>query len=59
MGADVVAVERALENHVPVEFQGLSHHWLILHGRYTCVARKPKCPECPIRDLCTFEEKTE
>jgi endonuclease-3 len=58
MGTDVVAVERALENHVPVEYQPLSHHWLILHGRYTCVARKPKCPACPIRDLCTFEEKT-
>ena len=58
MGADVVAVERGLENHVPVEFQQLSHHWLILHGRYTCVARKPKCPTCLIRDLCTFEEKT-
>jgi endonuclease-3 len=58
MGADVVAVERALENHVPVEYQQLSHHWLILHGRYTCVARKPRCPDCLIRDLCTFEEKT-
>ncbi|TNC46780.1 endonuclease III [Rubellimicrobium rubrum] len=58
MGADVVAVERGLENHVPVEYQQLSHHWLILHGRYTCVARKPKCPTCLIRDLCTFEEKT-
>jgi endonuclease-3 len=58
MGADVVAVERALENHVPVEFQPLSHHWLILHGRYTCVARKPKCPACLLRDLCTFEDKT-
>jgi endonuclease-3 len=58
LGADVVAVERALENHVPVEFQALSHHWLILHGRYTCVARKPKCPACLIRDLCTYEEKT-
>jgi endonuclease-3 len=58
MGTDVVAVERALENHVPVEYQPLSHHWLILHGRYTCVARKPKCPACLIRDLCTFEEKT-
>jgi endonuclease-3 len=58
LGADVVAVERGLENHVPVEFQNLSHHWLILHGRYTCVARKPKCPACLIRDLCTYEEKT-
>ena len=57
-GADVVAVERALENHVPVEYQQLSHHWLILHGRYTCLARKPRCPDCLIRDLCTFEEKT-
>ena len=58
LGADVVAVERALENHVPVEFQGLSHHWLILHGRYTCLARKPRCPGCLIRDLCTYEDKT-
>jgi endonuclease-3 len=58
LGADVVAVERALENHVPVEFQNLSHHWLILHGRYTCLARKPRCPDCVIRDVCTFEAKT-
>ena len=58
MGADVVAVERALENHVPVEFQGLSHHWLILHGRYTCLARKPRCPACLIADICTYEAKT-
>jgi endonuclease-3 len=59
MGADVVQVERALENHVPVEFQNLSHHWLILHGRYTCVARKPKCPACLLRDICTYEDKTQ
>ena len=58
LGADVVAVERGLENHVPVEFQGLSHHWLILHGRYTCLARKPLCARCPIADICTFEDKT-
>ncbi|NAZ37577.1 endonuclease III [Rubellimicrobium sp. CFH 75288] len=58
LGADVMAVERALENHVPVEFQTLSHHWLILHGRYTCLARRPRCPDCLIRDLCTWEEKT-
>lgn len=58
VGADVVHVERGLENHVPVEFQGLSHHWLILHGRYTCVARKPRCPDCLIRDICTYEDKT-
>ncbi len=57
-GPDVVAVERALENHVPVEYQGLSHHWLILHGRYTCLARRPRCPACLIRDLCTYEDKT-
>jgi endonuclease-3 len=44
LGADVVAVERALENHVPVEFQSHSHHWLILHGRYTCLARSPDAP---------------
>ena len=58
LGADVVAVERALENHVPVEFQNLSHHWLILHGRYTCLARRPLCGACAIRDICTWEDKT-
>ncbi|PIE11787.1 MAG: endonuclease III [Rhodobacterales bacterium] len=57
-GKDVNAVERAIEDNVPVEFQRHAHHWLILHGRYTCVARKPKCAACLIRDLCTFEEKT-
>ena len=50
-GRDVLAVERALEDQVPAPFQLHAHHWLILHGRYTCVARKPKCPQCPIRDL--------
>ncbi len=58
-GRDVDAVERAIEDHVPVEFQRHAHHWLILHGRYTCVARKPKCGACLIRDLCQFEDKTE
>ncbi|TRD22357.1 endonuclease III [Palleronia caenipelagi] len=58
-GKDVVAVERAIEDNVPAEFQRHAHHWLILHGRYTCVARKPKCPACLIRDLCPFEEKTQ
>jgi endonuclease-3 len=58
-GKDVDAVERAIEDHVPVEFQTHAHHWLILHGRYTCVARKPKCGACLIRDLCSFEEKTQ
>ena len=57
-GRDVAEVERAIEDHVPVEFQSHSHHWLILHGRYTCLARKPKCPACLIRDLCPYEEKT-
>ena len=58
-GKDVNAVERALEDHIPAEFQHHAHHWLILHGRYICVARKPKCGACIIRDLCRFEEKTE
>ena len=43
---------------MPEPYRRHAHHWLILHGRYTCVARKPKCPACLIRDLCTFEEKT-
>ena len=58
-GKDVDAVERAIEDHVPAEFQLHAHHWMILHGRYTCVARKPKCQACLIRDLCQFEDKTE
>jgi len=57
-GKDVVAVERAIEDHIPAEFQLHAHHWMILHGRYICVARKPKCGACIIRDLCRFEEKT-
>jgi endonuclease-3 len=57
-GRDVVAVERAIEDNVPAEYQLHAHHWLILHGRYICVARKPRCPDCLIRDLCAFEEKT-
>jgi endonuclease-3 len=57
-GRDVLAVERAIEDNVPVEFQRHAHHWLILHGRYICVARKPKCGACLIRDLCPCEEKT-
>ena len=58
-GRTVEAVERAIEDHVPAEFQLHAHHWLILHGRYVCVARMPKCPSCLIRDLCQYEEKTE
>jgi len=58
-GRDVEAVERAIEDHVPADFQHHAHHWLILHGRYVCVARKPRCADCLIRDLCLFEEKTQ
>ena len=58
-GRDVDAVERAIEDHIPAEFQHHAHHWLILHGRYICTARKPKCGVCLIRDLCPYEEKTE
>ncbi|WP_273690538.1 endonuclease III [Ketogulonicigenium vulgare] len=57
-GKDVVAVERAIEDNVPAEFQQHAHHWLILHGRYICLARKPRCGDCLIADLCLFEEKT-
>jgi endonuclease III len=57
-GKDVDAVERAIEDNVPAEYLLHAHHWLILHGRYTCVARKPKCPACLIRDLCPYEDKT-
>ena len=57
-GKDEVAVERAIEDNVPAEFQAHAHHWLILHGRYICTARKPRCGHCPIADLCLFPEKT-
>jgi endonuclease-3 len=57
VGKDVVAVERAIEDHIPADFQLHAHHWMILHGRYTCLARNPKCATCVIRDLCLFEEK--
>ena len=58
-GKTVEAVERAIEDNVPVDFQRHAHHWLILHGRYVCRARKPTCGTCLIRDLCLFEDKTE
>ncbi len=58
-GKTVEIVERAIEDHIPADFQLHAHHWMILHGRYICVARKPKCGACIIRDLCPFEEKTE
>jgi endonuclease-3 len=57
-GKDVLAVEQALERIVPQEYRLHAHHWLILHGRYTCVARKPLCPTCVVRDLCRFKDKT-
>ncbi|MCO6383194.1 endonuclease III [Oceanicola sp. 502str15] len=57
-GKDVDAVERAIEDRIPAEYQQHAHHWLILHGRYTCKARKPACANCIIRDICLYEEKT-
>ncbi len=56
-GKNVDAVERAIEDNIPADFQHHAHHWLILHGRYTCKARKPICGNCIIRDLCPYEEK--
>jgi endonuclease-3 len=58
-GANVLAVERALLKRVPAEFLQDAHHWLILHGRYTCKARRPECWRCPIRDVCRFKDKSE
>ncbi len=58
-GKNVDEVEQKLLRHVPKEFKLDIHHWLILHGRYTCVARKPRCGSCIIEDLCEFKEKTE
>ncbi len=57
-GKDVAAVERAIEDRVPADYQRHAHHWMILHGRYICTARKPRCADCLISDLCQFEEKT-
>jgi len=56
-GKDVIAVERAIEDQIPVRYQQHAHHWMILHGRYTCKARKPACAACIIREFCRFEEK--
>jgi endonuclease-3 len=58
-GKTVLAVEKNLLKKVPKPYLVDAHHWLILHGRYTCTARKPKCPECLINDLCDFKEKTQ
>jgi endonuclease-3 len=57
-GRDETMVERAVEDNIPAEYQLHAHHWLILHGRYICTARKPKCGICPIQQDCQFEEKT-
>jgi len=57
-GRDPLAVELALEKVVPAEYKLHAHHWLILHGRYVCKARKPDCPRCIIRDICRYPDKT-
>jgi endonuclease-3 len=58
-GKTPLAIEEQLLKVVPSKFLQHAHHWLILHGRYTCVARKPKCPQCIVLDLCPFKPKTE
>jgi len=57
-GRTPLEVEQKLEQAIPTEYLRHAHHWLILHGRYVCVARKPKCPVCPVNDLCRFKDKT-
>ncbi|MDQ3289615.1 MAG: endonuclease III [Pseudomonadota bacterium] len=57
-GKNVRIVEDGLLRAVPPEYRHDAHHWLILHGRYTCIARKPDCPHCVIRDLCRYKDKT-
>jgi len=57
-GKTPLEVEKQLEKNVPTPFLQDAHHWLILHGRYVCTARKPKCQACVIRDLCEYKEKT-
>jgi len=57
-GKTVLEVEQRLERVIPKEYLWNAHHWLILHGRYICVARKPKCPQCGIADLCEYNNKT-
>ena len=57
-GKDVVEVEHKLMKFVPKEFLLDAHHWLILHGRYVCKARKPDCPNCVVRSLCRYRDKT-
>ncbi|MGH6943528.1 MAG: endonuclease III [Geminicoccaceae bacterium] len=58
-GRTPIEVERGLEAKVPKTYARFAHHWLILHGRYVCLARKPKCPQCLLRDLCRYPAKTE
>jgi endonuclease-3 len=58
-GKNVDEVEKKLMRHVPKNFLLDAHHWLILHGRYTCIARKPRCGSCIIEDLCEYRDKTE
>jgi len=57
-GKDPREVEDKLLKVVPEAYRQHAHHWLILHGRYVCLARKPKCPQCALRDLCAYEGKT-
>jgi len=57
-GKDVLEVEQKLLKFIPAEFLHDAHHWLILHGRYVCLARRPDCPRCRIRDLCEYRAKT-
>jgi endonuclease-3 len=57
-GRNVREVEDRLVAATPEEFRLDAHHWLILHGRYTCIARKPRCTQCPIRDICLWPVKT-
>lgn len=58
-GKDVLAVERALTRRIPKPYLRHAHHWLILHGRYVCLARKPRCADCIVRDLCGYRDKTD
>jgi endonuclease-3 len=57
-GKTPLEVELKLDKAVPRRYLRHAHHWLILHGRYTCIARKPRCPACPVRDLCAYRDKT-
>jgi len=57
-GKTPLAVEMALEECTPAQYKRYAHHWLILHGRYVCTARKPECPDCVVADLCHYGAKT-